>query len=209
MDGVTLTAVQTGIPSLDAALARLDQLLLVLAALAAIWQRVQAARSKGALEAVVAGVEEAARRLPPALAKQTKGAIRAVTEARGVEPVVRATVEHVTRERRTVDEHGDADPLPRNTPPPPPRLGLLLVLVLPLLTGCVASAARDLAVRHEQLLHKFDGASVPHPSYTVDDAEPGKDGRKMTAEEKMTEWRSAREELLRSAAELRRVLGEP
>lgn len=157
--------------------------------------------------------------LARALAKATKGDIKAVAVEAGTERLIAPSVlaiteagavstpelvdaaRRVTAERRAVSPSGSI--------PPPPRLGALLALLLPLalLTGCIAPAARDLAVKHEALLIAFDGASVPHPSYTVDDAEPGADGRKLTAAEKLAAWKAARAEVLRSAGELRRVIG--
>jgi len=181
---------------LDSLMPLLTLLGLLWGGLASIRASNKAALLKAAIIGVKAGLDSLENRADAEIVK-----LKIEQAAGGREaPLNQALKAEVRKTTSTLKAFSD-------DPPAPPRLGaLLLVAVLLGASGCVSQAARDLAVAHEAHLVAFDGASVPHPSYTVDDTEPGPDGRKLTAAEKLKAWRDARAEVLASARALAEAL---
>jgi hypothetical protein len=163
------------------------------------WQAIRASNKAALLRAAIVGVKAGLDSLAAVDAEKVKQQIELAAGGRAapLNQALKAEVRKTTVERVAYTDD----------PPPPPRLAaLLLAATLLLAPGCVSQAARDLAVAHEAHLIAFDGASVPHPAYTTDDSEPGPDGKKLTAAEKLAAWRAARAEVLRSAHALSEAL---
>ena len=202
MIGLAILA-QTGTALVEAAptlMDKIDAYALILVAVIAAYQKFRASKATGLLDTVILGVEAYKSTLPQKDAKRLSGTISSLAVSEGAEPDLHRVVKRATEGARKafVDD-----------PPAPPRLGALLLaaaLLLGAASGCVSQAARDLAVAHEAHLIAFDGASQPHDSYKVDDAEPGPDGKKLTAAEKLKAWRDARAEVLASARALAEAL---
>jgi len=193
----TLTAAPEVAPAL---LDRLDAVVVILLTILAAYQKFRATKATGLLDTVILGVEAYKSTLPQKDAKRLSGTISSLAVSEGAEPDLHRVVKRATEGARKAFT---------DDPPAPPRLGALLLaaaLLLGAASGCVSQAARDLAVAHEAHLIAFDGASQPHASYLVDDTEPGVDGKKLTAAEKIARWKAARKECLESARALREAL---
>lgn len=192
----TLTAAAQAPP--ESILEAIGPLVAIGSLLYAGWAKIRAARLATMLKAVAVGVKAYMDALPAAEAEDVKSTIKAAAVREGVNEALKQEVRKAT---------APAIVVPRDLEPP--RLpGILLVLALLLgASGCVQARARELAEAHHAHLVAIRWASVPHPSYLVDDAEPGEDGRKLTASEKTAAWERAQAEALRGARELVDALG--
>jgi hypothetical protein len=147
---------------------RIDAILIVIASLVAIWQRIRASKATGLLDVTIAGVEAFKATLPRAEAKGLARTIEGVALAEGVAPALAKEVRRVTKPE--IKAPTDLDETPKGgtplngTSPFPSRpSAIMLALFLPLALagGCVSAAVHDAAVTAQKAAQQLHDTSEP------------------------------------------------